>query len=160
MTQKLGALGCLLDAEKADTQLAAFYEQWKGDRLVMDKWFALQASRSAPEKSAAIVKKLTQHPDFEWKNPNRFRSVIGGLAMNPAAFHDPSGASYELVADWLIRLDPLNPQTTARMTTLFETWRRYDADRQAMMRTALTRIRNAPDLSRDVSEMVGRILGD
>ena len=74
--------------------------------------------------SAATARALTEHTDFDWKNPNRFRSVLGALAMNAAGFHDPSGASYRLFADWLIRLDPLNPQTTARMCTAFETWRR------------------------------------
>lgn len=79
--------------------------------------------------------------------------------MNPAGFHDPTGAGYDLVADWLIRLDPVNPQTTARMSTVFETWSRYDADRQAMMRGALSRIGASPGLSRDTTEMVTRILG-
>ena len=64
------------------------------------------------------------------------------------------------MADWLIRLDPVNPQTAARMTTVFETWRRYDADRQDLIRAALRRIGSTPDLSRDTGEMVGRILGD
>ena len=99
-----------------------------------------------------------QHPDFEWKNPNRFRALIGAFGMDPAGFHDPSGQGYDLLADWLIRLDPVNPQITSRMSTLFETMRRYDGDRQAAMRTALERIAGQPGLSRDTGEMVGRIL--
>ena len=102
---------------------------------------------------------LTEHKDFDWKNPNRFRSVLGALSGNAAGFHDPSGASYRLLADWLIRLDPVNPQTTARMSTAFETWTRYDANRQALIRAELTRIRATPGLSRDVTEMVNRMLG-
>jgi aminopeptidase N len=78
--------------------------------------------------------------------------------MNAAGFHDPTGASYRLMADWLIRLDPVNPQTTARMCTAFETWHRYDADRQALIRAELERILSTPDLSRDTTEMVARIL--
>ncbi|WP_166416168.1 aminopeptidase N [Cochlodiniinecator piscidefendens] len=159
MTQQLSALSCLLSVDRGKEQLSAFYDQWKSDRLVMDKWFGLQTSLANPDSAAATATALTQHADFDWKNPNRFRAVIGGLAMNPAGFHDPSGASYELVADWLIKLDPLNPQTTARMSTTFETWKRYDADRQAQMRAALERIQSTPDLSRDTSEMVTRILG-
>ena len=93
------------------------------------------------------------------RDPNRFRSVLGALAGNPAGFHDPSGAGYALLADWLIRLDPVNPQTTARMTTVFETWRRYDADRQALIAEQLDRIAATPGLSRDTAEMVGRIRG-
>ncbi len=78
--------------------------------------------------------------------------------MNPAGFHDATGGGYAFFTDWLIRLDPLNPQTTARMCGAFETWRRYDANRQSMMRVQLERLAAKPDLSRDTSEMVERIL--
>ncbi len=159
MTELLGALSCLLDIGAGEEELSIFYKRWSHDRLVMDKWFALQVAHAQPLDAAARAEALTRHPDFDWKNPNRFRSVIGALGMNAAGFHAPDGAAYRLLADWLIRLDPVNPQTTARMTTLFETWRRYDADRQAMMRAELERIAGTEGLSRDTAEMVGRILG-
>ncbi len=162
MTEQLTALGVLLANDRgaaAAAAAAAFYDQWKDDKLVLNNWFMIQAVNAAPETAVKTVTDLTKHADFEWKNPNRFRSVIGGLAANAAGFHDASGAGYDLVADWLIKLDGVNPQTTARVSTCFETWRRYDADRQAMMRDALTRIKNAPNLSRDTTEMVTRILG-
>ena len=127
---------------------------------MIDKWFALQVSHAKPAQAAEITELLTRHVDFDWKNPNRFRSVMGALAGNAAGFHHNSGAAYALLADWLIKLDPLNPQTAARMSGVFETWRRYDADRQAQMRAALTRIQSTKNLSRDTSEMVTRILGD
>ncbi|SFC05748.1 aminopeptidase N [Tropicimonas isoalkanivorans] len=158
MTEQLGALSCLLDIGAADTALADFRTQWQNDRLVMDKWFGLQVSLAPPDTAAVRANALTEDRDFDWKNPNRFRAVIGGLAMNPAGFHDPSGASYALVTDWLIRLDPVNPQTTARMSTAFETWKRYDADRQGMIRENLERLAATPGLSRDTTEMVSRIL--
>ncbi|MEM9342549.1 MAG: aminopeptidase N [Pseudomonadota bacterium] len=160
MTEELGALGCLLHRGAGQEELLTFERRWSKDRLVMDKWFALQASHAAPHKAADVTKALTEHADFGWKNPNRFRSVIGALATNTAGFHHADGAAYALVADWLIKLDPVNPQTTARMTTVFETWRRYDADRQGMIREALEKIAATPGLSRDTTEMVGRILGD
>ncbi|HGG04630.1 MAG TPA: aminopeptidase N, partial [Aliiroseovarius sp.] len=159
MTMKLGALANLLDAGRGVPELAEFHATWRGDALVIDKWFSLQVMHSAPDQTAHIVRNLTEHPDFNWKNPNRFRAVFGALLMNPAGFHDASGAGYDLLAEWLIRLDPVNPQTAARMVTGFETWRRYDVDRQAMMRAALERIAATQDLSRDVTEMVSRILG-
>ena len=159
MTEQLGALGTLIDIGQANDALAVFARQWGGDRLVMDKWFALQVSRAAPADAVEIARGLTTHPDFDWTNPNRFRSVIGGLAMNPAGFHDPSGAGYALVGHWLERMDSKNPQTAARMSTAFETWRRYDADRQALIQAELARLRALPNLSRDMSEMVGRMLG-
>ena len=78
--------------------------------------------------------------------------------MNHAGFHSANGRGYALMADWLVRLDPVNPQTTARMCSAFQTWKRYDADRQGMMREAMERIMAQEDLSRDTSEMIGRIL--
>ena len=158
MTEQTGALSVLLDIGQGQPEVQSFYRQWRHDRLVMDKWFSLQVAHAAPRATAATARELTEHPDFDWKNPNRFRSVLGALSMNAAGFHDPTGASYRLMADWLIRLDPLNPQTTARMCTAFETWKRYDADRQALIRTELERILETPGLSRDTTEMVARIL--
>lgn len=159
MTQQLAGLGALIKQGKGDEALQAFYEQWHDDRLVLDKWFGLQCGLAKPDEAANVAMKLTAHPDFEWKNPNRFRSVLGALASNAAGFHHPSGAGYTVMADWLIKLDPVNPQTTARMITVFETWRRYDADRQALIAAELDRIANTPDLSRDTAEMVSRIRG-
>jgi len=159
MTLKQGALAILLSVGQGADQLAAFHDEWHQDRLVMDKWLALQAGFAAPETAVETVTGLTNHALFEWKNPNRFRALIGAFSGNAAAFHRADGAGYDLLADWLIRLDPVNPQTTARMTTAFQNWRRYDADRQGMMRAALGRIAATPNLSGDTSEMVTRLLG-
>ena len=125
----------------------------------MDKWFSIQASRTPKESAFEVVSSLTQHPEFTWKTPNRYRSLIGVYAMgNPSGFHQPDGAGYAFVTDWLLKLDPLNPQTTARLTTAFESWKIYDSKRQALMKTQLERISATPDLSKDVREMVERIL--
>ncbi|MEM1363462.1 MAG: aminopeptidase N [Pseudomonadota bacterium] len=159
MTQSMAALSALVKHDLVEEELDDFETRWREDRLVMDKWFALQVSLAPPAKAVDIAEKLVKRPDFDWKNPNRFRAVIGGLAMNRAGFHDVSGRGYGFVADWLCSLDPVNPQTTARMTTLFETWRRYDPARQDMMKAALGRLQNLPELSRDSTEMVSRILG-
>ncbi|MFY0632314.1 MAG: aminopeptidase N [Vannielia sp.] len=159
MTEELAALAVLIRHGQGEAAVQAFYDKWRHDRLVMDKWFMLQVVQSSPETMAETVKSLTEHADFDWKNPNRFRSVLGGMQANPAGFHRADGAAYRLYADWLLKLDPVNPQTTARMTTAFETWARYDADRQQMMREQLERIAALPGLSENTGEMVGRILG-
>ena len=159
MTQQLGALSCLLNAEDADAELAAFYNQWQHERLVIDKWFALQTSLANPASAAQVTQSLTAHADFNHLNPNRFRAVFGGFAMNTAGFHHATGDGYALLADWLIKLDPANPQTTARMCSAFETWRRFDENRQTLIREQLERIKATPDLSRDTTEMISRILG-
>ncbi len=159
MTEEMGALSVLLDIGQGQPQTAAFAARWQGDRNVMDKWFGLQITHAAPDEAARITEGLTAHPAFDWKNPNRFRSVIGALAANHAGFHHRSGAGYRLLADWLIRLDPLNPQTAARMSTAFETWPRYDAVRRKLARAELGRILSIPGLSGDLHEMTERMLG-
>ena len=159
MTMKLAALASLLAIGAGRAELAAFHAAWSGDRLVMDKWFGLQVAHAAPAQAATTAAALTAHPAFDWKNPNRFRAVFGALAGNMAGFHDAGGASYRLLADWLIRLDALNPQTAARTSTAFDSWRRFDTGRQALIRAELTRIAATPGLSRDLAEMVGRMLG-
>ncbi len=159
MTEKLPALGQLVSKGKGEAALQAFYAEWKHEPLVLDKWFGVQATRAAPETAVETVRALTSHPDFNWKNPNRFRALLGSFAMgNIAGFHDPSGAGYELVADWLIKLDPVNPQITARMATAFESWRQYSKARQAQMRAALERVLAVETLSKNTREIAGRIL--
>ncbi|KUP93793.1 aminopeptidase N [Tritonibacter horizontis] len=158
MTVQSTALACLLTAEKGETQSRAFFEQWQHDRLVMDKWFALKVATARPDRAPAVAQELTGHPLFTMTNPNRFRAVLGALSMNHAGFHQADGSGYRLLADQLIALDALNPQTTARMCTSFQTWKRYDDARQDLIRSELSRIKATAGLSRDTNEMVSRIL--
>ena len=158
MTLQLPALGNLNRHGQGAEAVAQFYQQWRHERLVIDKWFSLQVTTSPANNAVAVAGNLLKHPDFNSKNPNRFRALIGALAMTPAAFHQADGSAYRLVADQLIELDDINPQLCARMTTVFETWRRYDGARQALMRAALNRLAAKPSLSRDTKEMVTRLL--
>ena len=117
----------------------------------------MQVTEAKPDDAADTATALTTHPDFNWKNPNRFRAVLGVFAGHHAGFHARDGSGYRLLADWLIRLDPVNPQTTARMCSAFQTWRRYDTLRQSLIRKELARIADTPGLSRDTTEMMTRI---
>jgi aminopeptidase N len=160
MSDALTALTALVHegAPVADTLLTDFHSRWQHDPLVIDKWLALQASAPLPG-TLARVEALTGHPSFDWKNPNKFRSLIGVLAAaNPVVFHRPDGAGYRFLADWLIRLDAVNPQTTARVAGAFETFRRYDPARQALMRGELERMAAVRSLSKNSREMVERML--
>lgn len=159
MTQSLAALSALLQIGAGAEELANFEERWSHERLVMDRWFSLQVALAAPDVAAQTAERLSRHKAFDPRNPNRFRAVFGALAGNTAGFHHASGAGYDLLADRLIEVDARNPQLAARMTTAFQSWARYDADRQQMMRTALERLAAAPKLSRDTAEMTSRILG-
>ena len=158
MTERMGALAALLRVDRAAEALAQMEARFADNRLVMDKFFAVQPMAAAPGRAVAVARALSERADFEWKNPNRFRSLIAGLTANHAAFHAADGSAYDFVADWLIRLDPVNPQTTARMVSAFETWTRYDDARRGHARAALQRIADLPRLSRNTSEMVTRLL--
>ena len=158
MTLQLSALSCMLALGNGVSELADFYDQWQGERLVLDKWFGIQVMEGDPWTAVPIAERLTRHPDFNWQNPNRFRAVMGALAANHAGFHAANGSGYKLLADWLITLDPVNPQTAARMCAAFQSWRHYDDARQAHAQAELERIADTPDLSRDMREMVGRML--
>ena len=158
MTERMGALTELVHAGRAGTALAELEERFSGNRLVMDKFFTVQAIATPPSSALAAARALAQRADFDWKNPNRFRALIGGFGGNHAAFHASDGQGYAFVAEWLARLDPLNPQTAARMSTLFETWTRYDMGRREAARLTLERLAAIPGLSRNTAEMVSRLL--
>jgi aminopeptidase N len=109
--------------------------------------------------AVAAVEALTRHPDFDWKNPNRVHALLGAFSTgNPAGFHAADGSGYRLLTDWLIRLDPRNPKTTARLVAAFGTWRNFDPARQVLIRAELERLAAVPALSRDTGEMVARLL--
>ena len=158
-TNQFGALKILLRSQPETTASERFYTQWREEPLVIDGWFAAQVAASHPDKTVDLVQDLAGHADFNWRNPNRFRALFRNFGSHVSGFHRADGAGYDLLADWLIRLDPVNPQIAARMCASFETWRQYDAGRQAKMRDAMLRISRSESLSRDSEEMLGRILG-
>jgi aminopeptidase N len=162
MTDVLAALGVLVDTdcpERAEA-LAAFYERWRDDPLVLDKWFAMQARSSLPG-TIETVRDLAQHPDFNRSNPNRVRALVGVFAQgNQLYFHDASGQGYQFLADEVIALDKSNATTAARLVQPLGQWRRYDAARQGLMRAQLDRILATPGLSANTYEMVSKSLGE
>jgi aminopeptidase N len=160
MTDVLAALTVLVDLDRPEraAALARFYELWSHDDLVIDKWFALQA-RSVLPQTPDRVRKLTRHPAFERKNPNRVRALVGTFAQaNQLRFHEVSGEGYRLLADEVIALDPLNPTTAARLVQSLGSWRRHEPARQAMMRGELERVLGASSLSKNTYEMVSKSL--
>lgn len=158
MTDVMAAFTALVHTENAHTEeaLHSFYEKWKHDPLVLDKWFAIQASSPLPG-TLSRVKKLACHADFTVKNPNRLRSLVGTFCMrNSAHFHELSGEGYLFLADYVLELDQLNPQIAARLLTPLTHWQRYDAARQGLMRTELERILACKSLSSDVYEIASK----
>lgn len=158
MTERGGAIAALIRAGAADEALEDLQADFSENALVMDKFFSVQAQTSPPQSAVAVAVALSQRQDFDWKNPNRFRSLIGAFAANYPAFHLEDGSGYDFVADWIIKMDPINPQTAARTVSVFETWSMFGADRKKAMQKALFRIQQQNGLSRNTAEMVERIL--
>ncbi|HEY5723593.1 MAG TPA: aminopeptidase N [Allosphingosinicella sp.] len=160
MTDRQGALGTLANSEapERETALAAFYARYRDDALVLDKWFMAQAL-STRDDTVEAVRTLARHPDFTLANPNRMRSLVGAFAANQRAFHDPSGKGYEFLADMILAVDKMNPQTAARLVPALGRWRRFGEDRAAAMRAQLERIVAMPGLSKDVFEQASKSLG-
>jgi len=160
MTETMAALDALGAAGSAafDAALDRFYTRWRANPLVIDKWFAVQAS-SSRDDAAARVARLRGHADFNLRNPNRVRALASAFAMrNPRGFHAADGSGYRFLADLAKDIDPLNPALAARLLTPFESWRRFDAGRQAHARAALQNLAALPDLSKNTREMVERTL--
>ncbi len=160
MTNKAVALSILadFDCEPSTKALQDFYNEFSGDALVIDKWFSIQAL-SKRSDVLATVKRLMKHKDFSLKNPNRLRSLIGAFCVgNIVAFHVASGAGYDFLGDQIIEIDSFNPQIAARLLSPLTSFRRYDKNRQELMRVQLERICNAPKSSLNVNEIVGKSL--
>lgn len=104
------------------------------------------------------VQALAGHPDFTLKNPNRVRSLYMPFTGTARGFHAADGAGYKLIADLILALDPLNPQTAAHFVNPLGRWRRIEPGRAALMRAELERIAAEPALSRDTREQVTRSL--
>ncbi|HEY9150846.1 MAG TPA: aminopeptidase N, partial [Gammaproteobacteria bacterium] len=162
MTDVLAALGMLADydlPERAEA-LNQFYDQWQQDPLVVDKWFGIQAG-SRLEDTLGHVQALMRHLAFKLTNPNKVRALIGRFcAGNPARFHAADGSGYAFLADQVLALDEINPQMAARMVASLSRWRQYEPGRRALMQAQLERIQRAPQLSRDVYEIVSKSLVD
>jgi aminopeptidase N len=160
MTDQIASFALLnncKDANQRQLIIDEFYSQWVRNDLVMDKWFAIQASGECSD-TLDRVKLLMRHPSFSLKNPNKVRSLIGAFTQaNHRYFHAIDGSGYAFLGDVLMQLDKINPQIAARLATPFTRWRRFDKTRQKLMKDQLIRLA-ALDLSRDLKEVVSKSL--
>ncbi len=160
MTGKMAALSVLthIDCEERVASLDEFAVQFSRDNLVMDKWFTLQA---VSDRDGVLddINSLMAHPAFSMKAPNRVRALIGAFsANNYTHFHRADGAGYNLVAEFVLTLDPINPQVAARLVGQFRSWRQMDPGRRARAESALKILTGIDNLSPDVGEMATRCL--
>ena len=161
MTDVLAALSVLsgIECPERTQALASFHAAWRDDPLVLDKWFSLQAISPLPGTMAA-VRGLAEHLDFDLRNPNRVRSLVGSFGFNQVRFHAADGSGYRFLADMIIRLDPANPQIAARMVSPLGQWRRFDAGRRALMKAELGRIVALAGVSKNTFEMASKSLAE
>ncbi len=165
MTDRQGALMVLAGLQTAarTDALIDFYNRYKGNDLVIDKWFTLQAISLHPS-AREHVKVLAKHTDFTMRNPNRVRSLYMAFAGNPHAFHGAGdggdGEGYRMIGDLIRELDPINAQTAARFVPSLGRWRKIEPKRAALMRGELEKVAAMPGLSRDTMEQVSRSLDD
>ncbi|HEY2707011.1 MAG TPA: aminopeptidase N [Caulobacteraceae bacterium] len=158
MTEAIGGLSALMaiGGEAFEAALTDFYDRWRDEPLVLDKWFALQA-RDPGEGALGRVLGLTAHPAFDAKTPNRLRALVATFAgFNPARFHDPSGAGYRFLADQVLAVDAFNPNIAARLTEPLGQWARYKPELGQLMRAELERIAKSPGLSKNVFELASK----
>jgi aminopeptidase N len=159
MTDRQGALGILAngDAPERGEALDAFYERYRDDPLVLDKWFTVQAM-SSRDDTLEQVAALAVHPDFTLRNPNRLRALVGAFAANQRALHRAGGGGYRFLADMILAVDRINPQAAARLVPPLGRWRRFDDRRAGLMRAELERIASEPGVSVDVFEQASKSL--
>ena len=159
MTEQFAALACLANshAQQRTIALDSFYDKWRDEPLVVDKWLAVQAGSRLPD-TLARVRELLAHPAFDLKVPNKVYALIRTFAGNHVRFHAADGAGYAFLADQVLALDRLNPQVAARMARGFDRWKRFDASRRDKAKAQLERIRDHAGLSRDVAEIVTKAL--
>jgi len=162
MTDSVAALAALKNDDTPERRALfdRFEAQWRDEPLVLDKWFALEAT-SARADTLDRVRRLLAHPRFNARNPNRVRSLVGAFTLrNFARFHDRDGRGYAFAADEVLALDSTNPQLAAAIAGAFNLWKRFPEPRRGLMQAALQRIAIAPGLSPDVTEVVTRTLSD
>ena len=161
MTDEIAALSSLanFNCPQREVAISHFYEKWKNEELVLDKWFVVQALSRLPN-TLANVQSLIEHKDFNLQNPNKVRSLIGAFCHgNHHLFHSTDGSGYKFCAEQIIKLDGINPQIAARLARSFDSWSRLEGTSRKKAQNALRSIKDFKELSTDTLEIVNRALG-
>jgi aminopeptidase N len=161
MTDRLGALRALMWHPERDASVDAalndFYDRFQHNALVVDKWFAIQAT--APTTGVKDIEALIEHPAFVYRNPNRLRALVFQFCLNnPLGFHAADGSGYRFWAEHVIRVDQANPEVAARLARTLDHWTHHGEPAKPNMRVALERIAQSEDLSGNTREIVTKAL--
>ncbi len=145
----------LLDSSETEEASNLFYKLWQDNPVVLDSWFAYEASRPS-EDGLDLIEKLLSHPKFDWKAPNAIRAVLGGFSKNIKSFHSFDGQGYLYMAEKLIEVDKINPITASRMVKVFSKWKTYIEKNKEEMYKAILKLNKATISSntREVLELI------
>ncbi len=162
MTDEVAALQVLCRTLQPLKQksIGSFYQKWKQEELVLDKWFSAQVQLD-DQSVLSDIESLFAHNKFSITNPNKVRALFGAfVGANTMQFHASTGAGYELLGSLVKKLNKVNPQIGARMAKQFGSWKKFDVRRQAIIKEQLESILTIPDLSKDIYEVVNKSLQD
>ncbi|KAF8819504.1 putative aminopeptidase n [Cardiosporidium cionae] len=159
MTDKLGGLNALASCsgDHFDEALKKFYSYSIGEPLLINQWFAMQAAAERHD-TVGRVEQLQHHPEFTFKNPNRLGSLFFYFAQNMKQFHQKDGRGYKLMEDTIRKVDGFNSKMAAELARSFSRWKKFDPDRQNLMKDVLERLLKTPTLSKDTLEIVFKCL--
>lgn len=157
MTDRFAAMSIAAEAKApyGKAVVADFYDRFKDEELVVNKWLGVQASAGLES-----TKDVVEHPAFVITNPNKVRAVMRNFAGNKAALHAKDGSGYNFVADMALKLDGINPLVAADTVKPLTSWKKFDAERQELMKAALEKVMAKPNLSKNVYELVSKSLGE
>lgn len=158
MSEEISPLRYLIEVDSAEkeTAISNFYDRWKHDALVLDVWFAAQVGFGVNKHS--VVERLETNPKFTQKNPNKVRSLYFSFARNPLSFHEETGSGYKLIAERIKQLNGINPQIAAGLAKLFSQASKQKGDLPKIAKRELEEIQNLPQISKDLGEVVGKII--
>ncbi|MBY0554157.1 aminopeptidase N [bacterium] len=155
MTDKLSAMMslCQTDAPEKDKALAAFFERWKDDAVVFNKWLQVQSSAALPS-AFETVKKITQTAPFSLENPNNIYSLHGIFGDNYLAMQKPDGSTFKWLCDEILKIDKKNPQVAARVCGCFNFVKKYPENLKVLAQTEIKRVLAEPTLSKNSRELL------
>ena len=150
---------CQGDSNNAVKHLNNFYLKWEGNSLVLEKWFEMMSALNVDGEGLNLIKKLLSHSAFDYKNPNKLRSVLGSFQReNTLLFHADDSSGYNFISNQIMLIDLKNPQAAARLVLPLTRFNNYSKTRQEKIRQALDKIYKKDNLSSDLLEIVEKAL--
>ena len=134
-----------------------FYDTFKDNSLVMNKYLAVLAT-SELEGTLERVISLQDDPVYDYIVPNLVRALIGSFARNYLFFHANDGSGYRFIAEKIIAIDLFNPQIASGLAGAFKSFQKMNKHQQALMRESLEAILAVENLSKNVYEIVSKIV--